>query len=134
MIAVEIFAPANRVVQKRWPQVQVVTDVRDITQDVVHQWLLQFPMVEEIHLWAGFPCTDLSRVRAFRQGLQGPASSLVFETGFWEPSACQTCHRERLIDGQVRVRRGVANLSHMALRIGPCRLCTYAASPLHTMQ
>ena len=79
MIAVEIYGPANRIVQKRWPHVQVVTDVRDINYDTVHQWLLQFPMIEEIHLWAGFPCTDLSRVRAFRQGLQGPASSLVFE-------------------------------------------------------
>lgn len=39
MIAVEIFGPSNRVVQKRWPQAQVVTDVRDISYEVVHQWL-----------------------------------------------------------------------------------------------
>ena len=79
LIAVELYGPANRIVQKRWPQVQLVTDVRNVDSEMVHQWMLQYPMVEEIHLWAGFPCTDLCRVRAFRQGLQGPASSLVFE-------------------------------------------------------
>ena len=30
-------------------------------------------------MWAGFPCADLSSVRAGRQGLDGPASGLVWE-------------------------------------------------------
>lgn len=92
---------------KRWPQAQIVTDVRNVDSEMVHQWLLQFPMVEEIHLWAGFPCTDLFRVRAFRQGLRGPASSLVFEIP----------RIEDLLRGafgnQVLVKRVIENVSSM---------------------
>ena len=64
-------------------------------------------MIEEIHLWAGFPCTDLSRVRAFRQGLQGPASSLVFEIPRIEGLVRQT------FGHQVLVKRVIENVSSM---------------------
>ena len=79
MIAVELHKPAIRIVERRWPQAKTVPDVRLVDEAMVKQWHLEFPMAEEVHLWAGFPCVDLSRVRANRQGLQGPSSSLVFE-------------------------------------------------------
>ena len=79
MIAVELHKPANRIVERRWPQAKIVPDVRLVDAAMIKQWHLEYPMAEEIHIWAGFPCVDLSRVRANRQGLQGPASSLVFE-------------------------------------------------------
>lgn len=79
MIAVELHKPAIRIVERRWPQAKTAPDVRLVDKALVKQWHLEFPMAEEIHLWAGFPCVDLSRVRANRQGLQGPSSSLVFE-------------------------------------------------------
>lgn len=79
LIAVELHKPANRIVERRWPHAKIVPDVRLVNAAMIKQWRLEFPMAEEIHIWAGFPCVDLSRVRANRQGLQGPASSLVFE-------------------------------------------------------
>ena len=79
LIAVELHKPANRIVERRWPHAKTVPDVRLVDGAMVKQWHLEYPMAEEIHLWAGFPCVDLSRVRANRQGLKGPASSLVFE-------------------------------------------------------
>ena len=79
LIAVELHKPAIRIVERRWPHAKTVPDVRLVDAATVKQWHLEFPMAEEVHLWAGFPCVDLSRVRANRQGLKGPASSLVFE-------------------------------------------------------
>ena len=38
-----------------------------------------YPRALEVHLWAGFPCVHLSRVRAYRQNLQGQGSRL-----FWK--------------------------------------------------
>jgi len=35
--------------------------------------------IVEIHLWAGFPCTDLSSVKWGRKGIEGPASGLIYE-------------------------------------------------------
>eukprot|EP00438_Fugacium_kawagutii_P023130 Skav208787 [mRNA] locus=scaffold931:260209:264566:- [translate_table: standard] len=79
LVSVEISKPANRVVGRRWPQAVLLNDIRDITLDEVRKWQLRFPHVEEIHVWAGFPCVDLSRVRAGRQNLQGAQSGLFAE-------------------------------------------------------
>ena len=79
MIAVELHKPAIRIVERRWPQSKTVPDVRLVDAALVKQWHLEYPMTEEVHIWAGFPCVDLSRVRANRQGLLGPSSSLVYE-------------------------------------------------------
>ena len=40
---------------------------------------MQLEPFEEIHFWAGFPCVDLSSVRAGRQNLAGEGSGLIFE-------------------------------------------------------
>lgn len=46
---------------------------------------MEYPEVEEIHLWAGFPCVDLSSAKAYRMKLQGSQSSLFFEVlRVWE--------------------------------------------------
>jgi hypothetical protein len=46
---------------------------------MVQGWFRKYVPLVQVHLWAGFPCTDLSAVKSNRQGLEGPASSL-----FWE--------------------------------------------------
>ena len=79
MIAVECHGPANRIVSRRWPGAKLVKDVKLVDEEMVRGWALEFPEVLEVHLWAGFPCTDLSAVRAGRKGLQGPASGLFYE-------------------------------------------------------
>ena len=78
-ISYEVSAEANRVVSQRWPFVILEKDVRELTVDVIRSWRYRFPEVEAIHIWGGFPCVDLSRVRAFRKNLEGASSGL-----FWE--------------------------------------------------
>ena len=79
LIAVEKHGPANRVTSRRWPHATIVTDVRDIDDAMVFSWQLKYPSVTEVHLWAGFPCVDLSSAKANRSGLQGAESSLFYE-------------------------------------------------------
>ena len=84
-IAVDIFAPANRIVSRRWPGAQILRDVKEISQKDVESWARTFHTVEEVHLWGGFPCRDLSSARAHRQNLRGSESSLFFEfLRIWE--------------------------------------------------
>ena len=78
-IAVEINASANRVVSRRWPGTIIVEDVRSIDRAMVRSWVRQFLQIQEVHIWSGFPCTDLSAVKHNRENLKGAASSL-----FWE--------------------------------------------------
>ena len=40
---------------------------------------MKFPDVKEIHLWAGFPCVDLSSAKAGREGLAGAQSGLFYK-------------------------------------------------------
>ena len=78
-IAVELDDRANRITSRRWPGTLIVKDVKLIDDTMVRQWSLQYLRVKEVHLWGGFPCVDLSRVKHNRENLLGPQSSL-----FWE--------------------------------------------------
>jgi hypothetical protein len=78
-IAVEMDKGANRVTSHRWPGTVIVEDVRLVTSEMIQQWSRLYLGVKEIHLWAGFPCTDLSAVKYNRCNLLGSQSSL-----FWE--------------------------------------------------
>ena len=78
-ISFDLCREANRIVERRWPGTLIKGDVRDINLEMVEGWRHEFGDVEEVHLWGGFPCVDLSRVKAFRKNLDGPQSSL-----FWE--------------------------------------------------
>lgn len=79
LIGAEIDASANRVTMRRWPHAKQVGDVRSIDEAMVRKWLFEFPLVVIIHIWAGFPCVDLSSVKFGRKNLQGKESSLFFE-------------------------------------------------------
>ena len=79
LVSCEIDASANRVVFRRWPHAKQVFDVRSIDEKMVRKWLFEFPLITIIHLWAGFPCVDLSSVKFGRKNLQGSESSLFFE-------------------------------------------------------
>jgi len=79
VVACDIHGPANRVTAKRWPSTEIIEDVRSIDQNTVDGWFRKVVPLEELHLWAGFPCMDLSSAKAGREGLAGKASGL-----FWE--------------------------------------------------
>ena len=78
-ISYEISKAANRVSSRRWPNVLQEGDVRGITREVVRKWKFLYPQIEQIDIWAGFPCVDLSAVKFNRKNLAGEQSSL-----FWE--------------------------------------------------
>eukprot|EP00435_Cladocopium_sp_Y103_P039554 s2015_g10.t1 len=78
-IACEIADEGNRITQRRWPGTLIVKDVRQIDKEMVLQWSSKYLQVEEVHLWGGWPCVDLSAVRYGRLNLAGEHSSL-----FWE--------------------------------------------------
>ena len=79
IIIVDICKEANRIAARRWPGALLIEDVRSITEETVRDWRLKRTQILEVHLWAGFPCKDLSSARAFRQNLWGEQSSLFYE-------------------------------------------------------
>lgn len=79
LVAFDIHGPAQRVTSRRWPHAELLGDVRQLDGNLIERWMTEFPEVEEIHLWAGFPCVDLSSVNPLGAGLQGKQSSLFYE-------------------------------------------------------
>ena len=78
-IAYDVSPEANRVTSRRWPFVQVKKDVRELTMEEMREWKYLYPDLEEIHVWGGFPCTDLSSAKWGRANLDGEASGLFYE-------------------------------------------------------
>lgn len=79
LIGFDTHKPSNRVCSRRWPHAALFEDVRSIDKAFLRKILFKYPHAIAIHLWAGFPCVDLSSVKAGRANLQGPESSLFFE-------------------------------------------------------
>ena len=78
-ISYEVDPCANRVTSRRWPNVTIEKDVGSLTAEVVQSWRYLYPEVEEIHLWARWPCADLLKVKFGRLNLEGEQSGW-----FWE--------------------------------------------------
>ena len=134
-IAFDTCKESNRVTQKRWPDVQIYHDVRDLGPATVRKWRLQFGDIEEIHLWGGFPCVDLSSAKANRRNLEGPGSSL-----FWEiPRILGLLEAE--FKATVKIKFCLENVASMdlsatvqiseALQTKPFRLDCWQAVPMH---
>ena len=78
-VCVDMHKPANRVSSKRWPSSEFWLDIRNFTAEVIEEIIVRHEDCEEIHIWFGFPCVDLSSAKAYRQNLAGTGSSLIFE-------------------------------------------------------
>lgn len=134
-ISIDTSKHANRVTATTWPGTMILLDVKDIDFQTVQGWSMKFPSVEEVHLWAGFPCVDLSAVKSGRLNLQGPASSL-----FWHipriRKLLQDCFGQHVI-----VRQVVENVASMdkdatleissVLGMPPYRVDCVDAVPMH---
>ena len=57
----------------------MVEDVKLVDRCMVRQWSSSFLQVSEVHLWGGFPCTDLSAVKFNGDNLRGRNSMLFCE-------------------------------------------------------
>eukprot|EP00438_Fugacium_kawagutii_P013231 Skav201217 [mRNA] locus=scaffold651:401343:403862:- [translate_table: standard] len=78
-LAVEIHGPAQRVMSRLWPHIQQWGDIRTLGKAELEESFEKIGPFEEIHVWAGFPCVDLSAVKHNRLNLRGPGSSLIHE-------------------------------------------------------
>ena len=79
LVAFDVHKPAQRVVSRRWPHAELRGDVKLLDKRMVLSWLSTWPEMEEVHIWGGFPCTDLSSVKPNAAGLEGEQSSLFYE-------------------------------------------------------
>ena len=79
IVIADIHKSANRVFSRRWPGAHIFRDVKELTREILEETLMGMEPFEEIHFWAGFPCVDLSSVRAGRLNLEGEGSGLIFE-------------------------------------------------------
>ena len=78
-VSVELHRPARRVIARRWPEAVSFEDVTKVNDDVILEWLAKAGSIEEIHIWGGFPCKDLSGAKAGRENLAGAHSSLFYQ-------------------------------------------------------
>ena len=78
-VSFEISREANRVTSRRWPNVIIEKGVETFDEKMARDLKYKFPQVLAIHLWAGFPCIDLSSVKQGRLNLKGAGSGLFFE-------------------------------------------------------
>ena len=134
-ISVDVNKHANRVITSTWPGTIMVLDVESIDFQMVQGWSLKFPTVEEVHLWAGFPCVDLSAVKVGRLNLEGPASSL-----FWHIPRIRKL-LEQSFGNNVVVKQVVENVASMdyeatqeisrVLGTQPYRVDSADAVPMH---
>lgn len=106
-VAVECDKAANRVTMRTWPGTELVKDVALVTRAMVKEWSRRFCQLEEIHLWAGFPCTDLSGVKDGRLNLRGSQSRL-----FWEIPRIRHLLEEEFGDA-VTIKEVLENVASM---------------------
>ena len=108
LVAFDIHGPAQRITSRRWPQAELQGDVKKLDRTMVEKWLTEYPETEEIHLWAGFPCVDLSSVNVRGEGLEGRQSSLFYEIPRIR-ATLETCKPPHVI-----LRFAIENVASMA--------------------
>ena len=78
-LLVDIHKPGNRICSRRWPFADIWEDIRTLKKSFLESIIMKCEPVEEIHVWAGFPCVDLSSAKANRANLSGSQSGLIHE-------------------------------------------------------
>ena len=79
IIICDICKEANRISLRRWPNAELIEDIKKIDATEVSRWARSYTQVSEVHVWGGFPCSDLSSAKAFRKNLEGEKSGLFHE-------------------------------------------------------
>ena len=134
-ISFDLSREANRVTAKAWPSTLIYSDVRGITPKLVEEWSLKFTTIEEVHIWAGFPCVDLSSVKAGRMNLEGPQSKLFYEI----PRVAQLCKQgfgrnvvvKSLVENVASMDEKAAREISELLGALPYRMDSADAVPMH---
>ena len=78
-ISVECSKSAQRVVESFFPEVVIVSDVADVTEEMVRAWACKFTQASLVLLGAGPPCQGVSGLNSERKGAtRDRRSSLYF--------------------------------------------------------
>eukprot|EP00438_Fugacium_kawagutii_P029401 Skav223382 [mRNA] locus=scaffold2634:238975:242134:+ [translate_table: standard] len=77
-ISIEKSPEASRVVESRFPNTTFVTDVAEVTEDLVKTWSLQHSQVGLVAIGAGPPCQGVSGLNAAKKGALKDARSSLF--------------------------------------------------------
>ena len=76
-VSVETCPAARRVVESAFPMTISLSDIREVSKEVVKGWAAAFPKVKGVLLGGGPPCQGVSGLNASRRGaLEDPRSSL----------------------------------------------------------
>ncbi len=134
-ISFDLSKEGNRVTSKAWPSTLMYHDVKSITPKLVEEWSLKFTTIEEVHVWAGFPCVDLSSVKAGRMNLEGSQSKLFYEI----PRVVQLCKEgfgrhvvvKSLVENVASMDKEAAMEISALLGTVPYRLDSADAVPMH---
>ena len=79
VVAVESDADCRRCLRRRFPGLELCTDIRRINKRMVQDWLRKIPDANGVICGGGSPCQGLSRLSADRTHLEDPRSALFFE-------------------------------------------------------
>eukprot|EP00438_Fugacium_kawagutii_P029122 Skav233719 [mRNA] locus=scaffold2120:365768:377109:+ [translate_table: standard] len=77
-ISIEKSAEASRVVESKFPNTTFVSNVEDVTEEMVKSWSLQHSQVGLVAIGAGPPCQGVSGLNAAKKGALKDARSSLF--------------------------------------------------------
>ena len=134
-VIVDICKEANRICMRRWPGSILVEDVRTIDRDMVRGWCLGHTQVREVHIWAGFPCKDLSSAKAHRRNLEGDQSSLFYEVPrirkLVKEEFPRSCKIKFALENVASMDREAAEAISQETKTIPYHLDTADSMPIH---
>ena len=77
-VSIEVAPAAQRVVESRFPNTVMVSDVREVDLEMVRRWGQRFSQVGLVLVGAGPPCQGVSGLNAARKGALKDARSCLF--------------------------------------------------------
>ena len=79
VVAVESDPDCRRCLRRRFPGVELCSDIRKINKRMVQDWLRKIPEANGVICGGGSPCLGLSQLPAGRAHLEDPRSALFYE-------------------------------------------------------
>ena len=77
--AVESDPDCRRCLRRKFPGLELVSDIKKVDKNMIRRWLRQIPDANGVLAGGGSPCQGLSQLSADRAHLQDPRSALFYE-------------------------------------------------------
>ena len=132
-VSLEIHKPAKRVTSRRWPEIIEADDITKVNDDDILEWISKAGEIEEIHIWGGFPCKDLSAAKHRRDNLKWRYSGLFYELQrIWRRTQALAGERKTLLFAENVCSMDVAARDEISqeLDMWPLRLDSEALVPM----